>query len=85
MEKNQYKDGNKHGYWESYSYGGHILNRGHYDDDGNRIGYWEGFHENGNMAYCGSYVRGQRIGGEGGYWVSYLRDGSIRNEYFYIN
>ena len=46
MKKNQYKNGKKHGLWESYYSNGEVYYKGNYKDD-KQDGYWEPYN-NGN-------------------------------------
>ena len=55
MKKNQYKDGERHGYHEAYWSNGNLWYKGYYKD-GERDGYWEHYHPNGKKVIKQFYI-----------------------------
>ena len=53
---NNYKDGKKDGYWESFHDNGQLSEKGNYND-GLRVGDWESYHDNGKLWVRGKYTK----------------------------
>jgi len=53
---NNYKDGKKDGYWESFHDNGQFSEKGNYND-GLRVGVWESYHDNGKLWVRGKYTK----------------------------
>ena len=53
---NNYKDGKKDGYWESFHANGQLSEKGNYND-GLRVGVWESYHDNGKLWVRGKYTK----------------------------
>ena len=57
MQKtNNYKDGKKDGYWESFHENGQLSEKGNYNK-GLRAGVWESYHDNGKLWVRGKYTK----------------------------
>ena len=56
QKTNNYKDGKKDGYWESFHDNGQLSEKGHYND-GLRIGIWKSYHDNGKLWVRGKYTK----------------------------
>ena len=56
QKTNNYKDGNKDGYWESFHDNGKLSEKGNYKD-GLRVGIWESYHDNGQLWVRGKYTK----------------------------
>jgi len=57
MQKtNNYKDGKKDGYWESFHDNGKLSEKGNYKK-GLRVGIWESYHDNGQLWVRGKYTK----------------------------
>ena len=55
-KRNNYKDGKKDGYWESFHDNGELSEKGNYKN-GLRIGIWESYHDNGQLWVRGKYTK----------------------------
>ncbi|SVB61674.1 uncharacterized protein METZ01_LOCUS214528 [marine metagenome] len=53
---NNYKDGKKDGYWESFHDNGKLSEKGNYKK-GLRVGIWKSFHDNGQLWVKGKYTK----------------------------
>ena len=53
-KRNNYKDGKKDGYWESFHDNGKLSEKGNYIK-GLRVGIWESYHDNGQLWVRGKY------------------------------
>ena len=53
---NNYKDGKKDGYWESFHDNGQLSEKGNYND-GLRVGVWVSYHDNGKLWVRGKYTK----------------------------
>ena len=53
---NNYKDGKKDGYWESFHENGQLSEKGNYNK-GLRVGVWESYHDNGKLWVRGKYTK----------------------------
>ena len=56
QKTNNYKDGKKDGYWESFHDNGQLSEKGNYND-GLRFGIWESYHDNGKLWVKGKYTK----------------------------
>ena len=56
QKTNNYKDGKKEGYWESFHDNGQLSEKGNYND-GLRVGVWESYHDNGKLWVRGKYTK----------------------------
>jgi len=56
QKTNNYKDGKKEGYWESFHDNGQLSEKGNYND-GLRVGDWESYHDNGKLWVRGKYTK----------------------------
>ena len=56
QKTNNYKDGKKEGYWESFHDNGQLSEKGNYNE-GLRIGVWESYHDNGKLWVRGKYTK----------------------------
>ena len=56
QKTNNYKDGKKDGYWESFHDNGQLSEKGNYND-GLRVGDWESYHDNGKLWVRGKYTK----------------------------
>ena len=56
QKTNNYKDGKKDGYWESFHDNGQLSEKGNYND-GLRVGVWESYHDNGKLWVTGKYTK----------------------------
>ena len=57
MQKtNNYKDGKKDGYWESFHDNGQLSEKGNYKE-GLKVGVWESYHDNGKLWVRGKYTK----------------------------
>lgn len=72
------KNGNAHGYWETYFSNGDINFKANYID-GKRYGYWESYWDNGNLYLKGNFVN--EI--ECGYWERYSPTFNIKKTLYY--
>ena len=59
QKTNNYKDGKRDGYWESFHDNGKLSEKGKYKK-GIRIGVWESFHDNGQLWVRGKYNKDGR-------------------------
>ena len=55
-KRNNYKDGKKDGYWESFHDNGKLSETGNYKK-GLRVGIWESYHDNGQLWVRGKYTK----------------------------
>ncbi len=55
-KRNNYKDGKKDGYWESFHDNGKLSEKGNYKK-GLRVGIWESYHDNGQLWVRGKYTK----------------------------
>jgi antitoxin component YwqK of YwqJK toxin-antitoxin module len=55
-KRNNYKDGKKDGYWESFHDNGKLSEKGNYKN-GLRIGIWKSYHDNGQLWVRGKYTK----------------------------
>ena len=55
-KRNNYKDGKKDGYWESFHDNGKLSEKGKYKK-GLRVGIWESYHDNGQLWVRGKYTK----------------------------
>ena len=55
-KRNNYKDGKKNGYWESFHDNGKLSEKGNYKN-GLRVGIWESYHDNGQLWVRGKYTK----------------------------
>jgi hypothetical protein len=53
---NNYKDGKKDGYWESFHVNGQLSEKGNYNN-GLKVGIWEYYHDNGKLWVRGKYTK----------------------------
>ena len=53
---NNYKEGKKDGYWESFHDNGKLSEKGNYKK-GLRVGIWKSFHDNGQLWVKGKYTK----------------------------
>jgi len=56
QKTNNYKDGKKEGYWESFHDNGQLSEKGNYNN-GLRVGVWESYHDNGKLWVRGKYTK----------------------------
>ena len=56
QKTNNYKDGKKDGYWESFHENGQLSEKGNYNK-GLRVGVWESYHDNGKLWVRGKYTK----------------------------
>ena len=56
QKTNNYKDGKKDGYWESFHENGQLSEKGNYHK-GLRVGVWESYHDNGKLWVRGKYTK----------------------------
>ena len=56
QKTNNYKDGKKEGYWESFHDNGQLSEKGNYND-GLRVGVWVSYHDNGKLWVRGKYTK----------------------------
>ena len=56
QKTNNYKDGKKDGYWESFHDNGKLSEKGKYKK-GLRVGIWESYHDNGQLWVRGKYTK----------------------------
>ena len=75
-----YKDGIRHGFWETFYQNGLLKNKGNYKD-GKKEGLWEWYYTNGQLGIKGNYKDGK----EEGVWEWYYENGNLRNTETYKN
>ena len=56
QKTNNYKDGKKDGYWESFHDNGQLSEKGNYKE-GLKVGVWESYHDNGQLWVRGKYIK----------------------------
>jgi len=56
QKTNNYKDGKKDGYWESFNDNGQLSEKGNYNE-GLKVGVWESYHDNGKLWVRGKYTK----------------------------
>ena len=56
QKTNNYKDGKKDGFWESFHDNGQLSEKGNYNQ-GLRVGVWESYHDNGRLWVRGKYTK----------------------------
>ena len=56
QKTNNYKDGKKDGYWESFHDNGQLSEKGNYKED-LKVGVWESYHDNGKLWVRGKYTK----------------------------
>ena len=56
QKTNNYKDGKKDGYWESFHDNDQLSEKGNYNE-GLRVGIWESYHDNGKLWVRGKYTK----------------------------
>ena len=56
QKTNNYKDGKKDGYWESFYDNGQLSEKGNYKE-GLKVGVWESYHDNGKLWVRGKYTK----------------------------
>ena len=71
QKTNNYKDGKKDGYWESFHENGQLSEKGNYNK-GLRVGVWESYHDNGKLWVRGKYTKN---GTRDASWEYFDKDG----------